>query len=383
LGQPALPYVVRPPVQFAAVLPRPPQHVNSAAHSVVSSSHGQPCSRAHFNTSRCLSRAAHVRKSHGQWCSHAHRNTSSQVPASATDEYLGADSRASAPTALRPGTRTVRLSSVPYHAGASVSFVRDVRRSSYGCARTHASVSLRVVPRLKFTLHLTPRAAVLPRPPQHLQVPAPGGVCASPQVPRAFEHPRPPQLLQMPALSGSHQVRATHGQPLALAHVSRETDVKNSVIQSPPTHSSPTTPVSSPRAGGRRPLPLPGTRPPPARGWCGRWGPSAAAPSAQRGQGTSRAGRAAASKCCCRRRRRRQPPWPSATGGSGGGGRGAACAAEEDSYSRHGAHCSCVRRSGEASACVRSGGRASLPPVLGPREHFIDMRGVFHFKTFV
>ena len=77
-------------------------------------SHGQRCSRAHRNTSRCqtLVAAAHISSSHRPPRSYAHLNT------------------------------------VPFLGG--------------GCTRSRVAASDRV-----------PRAVVLPRPPQHLNVPAP------------------------------------------------------------------------------------------------------------------------------------------------------------------------------------------------------------------
>ena len=48
---------------------------------------------------------------------------------------------------------------------------------------------------------LTPRAAGLPRPPQHLQVPARSGTDARQPIPRTVVLPRPPQHLQVPTLS--------------------------------------------------------------------------------------------------------------------------------------------------------------------------------------
>jgi len=72
-----------------------------------------------------------------------------------------------------------------------------------------------------------PWAPVLPPAPiSALQVPAISSPDARPRVPRAFVHPRPPQHMQTPAPSGgSSQICVTHGQPLALAQVSRSTDV--------------------------------------------------------------------------------------------------------------------------------------------------------------
>jgi hypothetical protein len=71
-------------VPRAAVLARPLQHLEVAAlaaYAHVSSSHGQPFSRAHFSTSRWPPRRdAHVPSSHGQPFSRAHFSVSRWPP---------------------------------------------------------------------------------------------------------------------------------------------------------------------------------------------------------------------------------------------------------------------------------------------------------------
>ena len=61
----------------------------SAAPVHLAASHGQPCSRAHFSTSRCplLAAKKHVLASHGQSCSRAQRNTS-RCPLRAAEKHV-------------------------------------------------------------------------------------------------------------------------------------------------------------------------------------------------------------------------------------------------------------------------------------------------------
>jgi len=63
-----------------------------------------------------------------------------RITAGAQVSNMGAGTRAATLTTLHPSARPVRLSVESSALFASVSCVFDVRQSSYGCARTHASV---------------------------------------------------------------------------------------------------------------------------------------------------------------------------------------------------------------------------------------------------
>ena len=73
-------------VPRALLLPRPLQHLQvpapSGARAQVHASHGQWCSRAHLNTSRCpfITAPLQVAVSHAHSCSRAHRNASRCPP---------------------------------------------------------------------------------------------------------------------------------------------------------------------------------------------------------------------------------------------------------------------------------------------------------------
>ena len=126
-----------------------------------------------------------------------------------------------------------------------------------------------------------------PRPLQHPPVPTPSSRFKSVPVPRAPVLPRPPQHLQVPAFSS---VR-THtrprdppmlypAHPLSFAKARRSTDVQNSL-----SLFYAALPLSSPRAAHRRPAPQPAKAVPPARAWCAPRDPAGAAPPRRRRRG--------------------------------------------------------------------------------------------------
>jgi len=111
----------------------------------------------------------------------------------------------------------------------------------------------------RVTRSVVPRAVVIPRPPQHLQMPTLSGgshvhpshgqSCSRahrntsrcpflaaevtrPLIPRAALLPRPLQHLQVSAPSASQHVFAFHGHPSSLAQVSRAIDPTNLLILS-------------------------------------------------------------------------------------------------------------------------------------------------------
>ena len=235
------------------------------------------------------------------------------------------------------------------------------------------------------TRTIVPRALVLPRPLQH-QVPTVScreHVAESHGQPCSRAHRSTSRCPQNAAFAHVHlshgqscsrahlstsrrppraayaHVCATHGHPLALAQASRSTDVQNSVILCVTTHILlPSTTRLVPARGRSEAVTAARHALPACARKVQRLGSSAEAPSAQRGMGTSRAGRAAARNCCCRRRRRRRcrprglPPWAA---------RAAATGARRRCWRMISPTWSCVRRSGGFERARWSGG-ASLPP---------------------
>jgi hypothetical protein len=207
-------------VPRAAVLARPLQHLEVAAlaaYTHVLSSHGQPFSRAHFSTSRWPPSAAyaHVSSSHGQPFSRAHFSTSRWPPFAAyahVPRPTGSRSRAptSAPRGGRPPPRA-----------------RTSTRPTGSRSRAPTSAPRGGRPRRARARPLVPRAAVLARPLQHLEVAALA----------AFAH-----------------VHSSHGQSFSRAHfsTSRWPPSPRRAHVPRPTGSRSRAPTSAPR-GGRPP----------------------------------------------------------------------------------------------------------------------------------
>jgi len=97
----------------------------------------------------------------------------------------------------RPQTDRGRLSEYPLVAARS----RVATVHGQPCCRAHFSTSRCPPAAARSQLVCIPRAVVLPRPPQCIQVPARGGGFADALAPRAVVLPRPLQDLQVPAHS--------------------------------------------------------------------------------------------------------------------------------------------------------------------------------------
>ena len=103
--------------------------------------------------------------------------------------------------------------------------------------RPHPCQRLELLPGNSFTVLLIPRAAVLPRPLQNLQVPRPSSAPTRRRIPRAVVFPCPSQHLKMPTTSGPS---ARHRIPRAV------------VLPHPPQHLQVPAP-SDERTGPRNP----------------------------------------------------------------------------------------------------------------------------------
>ena len=158
---PSGPPLARPLVPRAAVLARPLQHLEVAAKRrdtrASTSFHGQPFARAHFSSSR--------------W-----------PPSDAASPHVS---------------------------------------SSHGqsFSRAHFSTS-RWPPSAAHTRVLVPRAVVLARPLQHLEVAAQRRLLARVLVPRAAVLARPLQFSSWPPCAAAQHVSSFHGQPFSRAHCS-------------------------------------------------------------------------------------------------------------------------------------------------------------------
>ena len=116
---------------------------------------------------------------------------------------------AAVPTSTPPDVRPLRLAHMSYCstgslAPAPTSAPPGAHDSSHGqpCSRAHCSTPPGDCPQRRHHTALIPRAVVLPRPPQRLQLSVRSSHITRPLAPRAVMLPRPPQQVQVPARCG-------------------------------------------------------------------------------------------------------------------------------------------------------------------------------------
>ena len=213
---------VRVLVPRAAVLARPLQHLEVAAlrrapHARRPTSHGQSFSRAHFSTSRwprSAAHRAHVSSSHGQPFARAHFSTSRWPPLTAT---CARPSSTRLPRAHEPSARRARRAAprAPTSAPRGGRPPPPTRTSlvprAVVLARPLQHLEVAAL-RRRLARLLVPRAVVLARPLQHLEVASPRASRARLLVPRAVVLARPLQRLEVAARRRGAHVHSSHGQ---------------------------------------------------------------------------------------------------------------------------------------------------------------------------